>query len=307
MKSVSVACIKRTLARRPQIPAGKRNGIAVEIKITPAGEPVTVVSMRNALLMGMNPMKIVFDTPLDTRYLSDKDGVWMTDSLQELWQCDQAVGKLRGRVLIGGLGLGVATTLASYNPKVSSVRTIEKDKHIVGLIWPHLRTECSDCCVDDLYSYLAHVTPSDYDSAFLDIWRGTGEFTWKEQIVPLRRLCRNRIKKVFCWQEDEMLGQMRSALPVACSIDDMTVVNYYQPFVEYVRKKNIDRPTLPNPKTDSVVYFAAITSLKYNGGIAKYPALRAAVEHYLRPGTDRWEKDFGDAWDRLVKDKNDHH
>lgn len=301
MKSVTVACIKRTLARRPQVPASKHNGIAVKIKTTLAGEPITVVSMRNALLMGMKPMKISFDSPLDTRFLSDKNGVWMTDSLQELWQCDQAVGKLRGRVLIGGLGLGVATTLASYSPKISSICTIEKNKHIVSLVWPHLRTECGNCCIDDLYSYLAHVVPSDYDSAFLDIWRGTGEFTWKEHVVPLRRLCRNRIKKVFCWQEDEMLGQMRKALWIACCLDDMAVVNYYQPFVEYVRKNNINRPTLPNPKTDSTAYLIASTSLQHGGEICKYPALRAVTEYYLRPGTDCWEKDFGDSWDRLVK------
>lgn len=295
LKSVTRACITRTLARRPQVPACKHNGITIKISTTSAGEQITVVSWRNAILMGMQPLQIRMDVPLLTRVLSDANGVWMTDSLQELWQAEQAVSKLRGRVLIGGLGLGIATTFASYNPKVSSICTVEKDKNIVDLVQPHLATKCRNCHIDDLFLYLTHAAFG-YDSAFFDIWRGTGEYTWKEYIVPLRRLCRNRIKKVFCWQEDEMLGQMRNALPIAACLGDMSMVNYYQPLVEYVRQKNIARPELPDPKADNFAFLVAA----HSSDPSEYPALWLAVEHYCRPGTDRWEKDFGDLWDRFV-------
>src|ERR1051325_616371 len=138
MKRISSKLIVKLLQLRPQVPAGKSGDVEITHRYTEVGEPVTVVSVRNSLMMGYKPLKIRFDVPILIRSLSqESEGTWMSDQPQELWQQDMAAKRLRGNVLIGGLGLGVASEFARLNPKVTDVTTVEIKRDIFALVSPH--------------------------------------------------------------------------------------------------------------------------------------------------------------------------
>jgi hypothetical protein len=184
------------------------------------------VSARKAMMLGMQALTMHFDPPLDvTELRSRKHGLWMTTRPCELWQMRDGVAGLYGHALVGGLGLGVATTWAARRPDVSSVTTVEADPRIVDLVWPPLppprRPRTSRIVVGDLYEHLRTLSPRDgYDSAFYDIWQGTGEMTWVEHVVPLLRLSREKVECVECWLEGEMRAQIGRSCAQAFELDD---------------------------------------------------------------------------------------
>jgi len=59
------------------------------VRYAKEGEELTVVSMRNAIFMGLKPTKIILDRDVQIHKLTDQDGIWMTSLPQELEQVDQ--------------------------------------------------------------------------------------------------------------------------------------------------------------------------------------------------------------------------
>ena len=222
------ARVLRLLDRMPAIPPGKNGDVEVKVSSIKACTPVDIVSMRNAILMGKPPLRVRFQNGININLLTYQGGTWMSTYPCELWQMDDAAQVLYGRVLFGGLGLGVAPMFASYSRRVKEMVIVEKDQRIVDLVWPHLQfpehgTErCTDvaCETFDLYDYLKMIGGDAFDSAFFDIWQGTGEYTWKEHVVPLRRLARGKIKHVHCWLEAEMFGQLYTPLSFSLAMPD---------------------------------------------------------------------------------------
>lgn len=317
MREVNGRKLAELLKERPQTPDGEAGGVKVAHEILPVGKSIDVVSMRNAVLMGVKPMKVNFDEPLVIRSLTEKgQGTWMTDQPQEVWQMWDAVQGLKGRVLIGGLGLGIASTFARLVPKVKTVLTVEKNPDVFKLVAPAVvdgrqvkvaikgDARVGKVIQDDLYEYLKQMTPWAFDSAFFDTWQGTGESTWVSHVVPLRRLCRGKFapSRVKCWLEEEMHGQLFRPLSKVVSFDEsIKLPGYYQVFKDAALKRGIrgktviGRDGLMGPEAD----FALIQ--KVEGENAEDSRIQAYLRLYLTPGTDYWEQEFGGLWDELVE------
>jgi Fe-S-cluster containining protein len=101
--------------------------------------------------------------------------VWMSDGVQERLMMWEAAKRCRGRVLCGGLGLGLFPQLALSLPRVESVQVIEVDPAIIQLIehswqkkpWPRM-VDCSVTAVS-VEEYLKH-TSERYDTIYVDTW-----------------------------------------------------------------------------------------------------------------------------------------
>lgn len=294
----SSARLRSLLKNRPILEPRKSGAVEVTQEIIKQGTPITVVSVRNAILMGLKPLSVSLDADLQVDSLVYEGGTWMTTHIQELWQAAVACRNLHGRVLIGGLGLGVIAKMCSRKKIISRTTVVEIDERIVDLVWDQLHLKHGHfCVVADLYDYIKNMPVDQYDSAFFDIWQGTGEFVWREQVVPLRRLCRGKLEanQVYCWQEEEMHGQLRPALCHVCYIaPDNGMPDYYRPLAEVVRQEVHGLPTL-HPKNDPASWFVAMVESEIDDRI------RYFVEQYLLPGTDEWERMFGRLWDEYVK------
>ena len=300
----------RLLRRMPMIPPGKIEDVEVVISTIKAGVPIDLVSMRNAILMGKRPVSLRFSSDVITNALKYEGGTWMSTVPCELWQMDDAVQYLHGNTLIGGLGLGVAPTYATYNRRVKGITVVENDQRIIDLVWPNLcrmalRKEYRRVVRADLFQFLKDCQPGSYDSGFFDIWQGTGEFTWKEHVVPLRRLARGKVREVHCWLEDEMHGQLYPPLAFSLALpSDTGIPDYSRAFSDVVRPLLPDVPRLSIDDLRPGTPDAGLSLIKHREGLQTRLDVRSWVARYLDVSSNDWERVFGESWDRCVKVRN---
>lgn len=179
------------------------------------GDSLPVVGVRQGLLRGQRPCSVKLDKPLRVHVLDHLDhGCWMTDMPEELNQIGEMLYDVEpvGRVLVGGLGLGILTRTLAARVGIDAVTVVEKDADVIKLC------RVSDPKVRivhrDIMAFLAK-TKERFDCYLLDTWQGTNEGTWWSQVMPQRRIIRNRWglgPTVHCWAEDIMLGQIVTRL-----------------------------------------------------------------------------------------------
>lgn len=180
-------------------------------RIIPKGENVSIVGTRQAILRGMRPVSGTVQEPLRVHELSHADhGLWMTDLPEELNQIGELMYTVRpcGRVLVGGLGLGILAHAVSQC--ADEVVVIERDSDVISLCSRRGYTVIEA----DIGEYLRTSTER-FDFYLLDTWQGTNEGTWWSKVLPLRRAIRQKWGRkpvVHCWAEDIMQGQIFRSL-----------------------------------------------------------------------------------------------
>lgn len=197
-----------------QIPEGKKGSFEVKHKRLKKGSKVTVVSTRNAVFTGKKPSYIELKSDHYMTSLLENGKVWMTDSPQEVQQVLDLVQNIEGKVVVGGLGLGVVTQILAWKPDVETITVVEKAHELSELVWPHLTTYNASLVTQDLYKYLRE-TDETFDYGYFDIWGPTSEMELLENILPLRKLCKEKgipQDHILCWAESEMLGQVEMGL-----------------------------------------------------------------------------------------------
>lgn len=191
------------------LPEGTSGLVSVKHKILNPGEKTPIVGMRQAILRGVRPSSAVIQEPLRIHSLNHEDhGCWMTDLPEELNQIAEMLSTVDpiGRVLVGGLGLGIVASLVVQRPFVDHVTVIENDPDVIRLCARNGYTVIET----DIHEYLK-TTSDRFDCYMLDTWQGTNETTWWSEVMPLRRTIRNRWGRtpvIHCWAEDIMLGQI---------------------------------------------------------------------------------------------------
>ena len=184
-----------------------------------------IVGARQAILRGLGIVSTAVPTkPHCIHELYEEGhGLWMTDMPEELNQIHEMIHDVNpwGRVLIGGLGLGIVARLLVGRPglDLDKLTVVELSRDVIELALPSrdksLETAClrSATVCSDIRDHLAN--GKQYDYYLLDTWGGTGEATWWENVLPLRRLIRQRWgskPKIHCWAEDIMWGQVEQSL-----------------------------------------------------------------------------------------------
>jgi len=199
------------------IPEGKSGKFQIKNQAFPPGHEFNLSSDRNKILGGQNRGAIVLDKPYIISSLSETgQGVWMTNLPVEQAQHKEALIGFHGNVLVGGLGLGLAVTILSANKRVRSVTVVEKSRDVIDLVWEHLNINRFKCEIVplDLFEYLTDDNRVflDFDFGFYDIWQSDSETTFFDTVVPLRKLSRNIVKDIRCWNENVMRGQLAFSL-----------------------------------------------------------------------------------------------
>lgn len=187
-------------------------------EIIPVGGHVGIIGIRQAMLRGLRPMAgLVTEKPLRIHRLQEGNrGLWMTDLPEELNQIAEMMFTVqpRGRVLVGGLGLGIVASVVAKWPGVDEVIVIEREADVIDLCGvPRDYTIIKA----DIREYLARPSADQLrcDYYLLDTWAGTNEGTWWDEVVPLRRSIRHHWGQgptIHCWAEDIMLGQIMRSL-----------------------------------------------------------------------------------------------
>ncbi len=211
---------KRTDWRTPlDIPEGKQGDYAIEHEIVPAGKGLMLNTMRT-MMFGQGPgsREVVFDKPTRWHHLTEDGARWICDWPVEQRQHDECLKGMKGRVLVGGLGIGYAATVLYKMAWIKDVTVVEISQEVIDLVAPHTigmrgaNPNTSVVCAD-LLQFLKDYQGRPFDHAFYDVWRSDGEGTFHETVVPLHQLSRGIVKnRPVCWNEDIMRGQLAWSL-----------------------------------------------------------------------------------------------
>jgi hypothetical protein len=220
--------IRQVYAGVLDIPEGKSGDFELQHVHRQAGTVMRSGNMRT-MLYGQAGASIKFEEPTRWHQLLEDGGVWMTDDPIEQRQHDEALTDARGHVLVGGLGLGYAVVALARNRRVKSITVVEKSQDVVNLTWDATVARVKtfrptfkrlNVVVMDLFKYLKtwdavldnNTVGKPFNWAFYDIWQSDGEATFHQVVIPLRKLSRDRVGTVVCWNEDIMRGQLAMGL-----------------------------------------------------------------------------------------------
>lgn len=199
------------------IPVGKSGPSSITHRIV--AEQTPVIGMRQALMRGCRPVMLALEPglPLIIHELRERGGIWMTDLPEELHQIAVMLRQVRpyGRVLVGGLGLGLVAHYLARLLEVREITIVERSAHVIKLIKPHLPPRYRGAVVQSDIAKFLRTSGRRFDYYLLDTWQGTSESTWWDEVIPLKRIIRRRwasAPTVHCWAEDIMAGQVLEKL-----------------------------------------------------------------------------------------------
>lgn len=204
--------------------------IRIRVEEKPAGHTATTATIRTAIMGGQPMVKVRFDFETSWHVLEETEdgqawGIWMTDSPAEQMQAWALLKGMSGRVLVGGLGLGLAIRILQTRcPDVNEIVVVEKNADVINLMLrqaPWLDTV--EIINADLKQYLKMSGAGPFDWAYIDIWAPDSLMEFMETTAPIRRdlLKKGWVKtrdRIRCWNEDVMRGQMISQLASSASI-----------------------------------------------------------------------------------------
>jgi len=183
-----------------------------QVEINPfmleAFKPHPAVTWRQALLWGQSHKDVTFDYQVQCHELLIDGSRVTSDIPSEITSQYLEFKDVRGKVLVAGLGIGLCVHLMARMKKVESIVVVEKNRDVIDLVIDYLPKGVR-VVHDDIFNYLGKGR-GEFDSVYLDIWTGTGEATWVEDVVPLRRLIYRKYgrKRVRAWGETEMKTQV---------------------------------------------------------------------------------------------------
>jgi hypothetical protein len=192
-----------------------------------------VATMRHSALFGVKAVRVNFGKKVTFHELLGPKGkngegddlgrgVLTSDRPVEIYSQYIAFHKMRGHVLIGGLGLGMAAEMILNLPEVSGITVVEINKNLIELVQAQI-DERVEVVHDDLFEYLkvqARLRSKyrmPFDSAYFDIWYGTGESTWASTsaLGASTRCVGNWYRRSF--RERELRKSSRSGSRIAYS------------------------------------------------------------------------------------------
>jgi hypothetical protein len=277
----------------------------------PAGERLTLVSGRNGILMGLRPSSFVLSHPQAVHSLRGPgSGVWMTTMPSEMWQMARMAERARaaargeGYALVAGLGLGVLTNLLAAD-SVETV-TVEVTQEIIELCSPFVTPTARQGIIQaDIHGYLAsrEAREASFAVALLDTWAGTGEHTWIQEVVPMRRAARVLATRVHAWLEEEMWGQVAKFVAVLLDVDVDEMPREFQREIPGRVFWRAHPELRREPRLKAYVEGVRESRRAFEWMVeAEHenlanPQVRRAMSRFFDAGGPEWERRYGELWD----------
>jgi len=117
-----------------------------------------------------------------------------------------------GKVLIGGLGVGLALNILQRRRAIKEIVVVEISHEVISLVSSSVKTPKHKLTLSivnkNLLEFLKE-TEESFDWAFYDIWSSDGEGTFFNTVCPLFNLSKGKVKNPpINWNEDVMRGQL---------------------------------------------------------------------------------------------------
>lgn len=123
-----------------KIPPAKEGKFAIFKREIEAGKRLDmspVFGYDSALFLEKSPITVLYEGDKDPA--TDPKGVWMSDSPFEYYGMTQLAARAKpGRVLVGGLGLGILSNLLADREDITEVVVVEISPEVIKLLKPYL-------------------------------------------------------------------------------------------------------------------------------------------------------------------------
>lgn len=178
----------------------------IEVELIPAGKELRVVSQRNWLMMGYKPLKIRYDVPRLLHKLKRKKDLLMSDSPQELFLQYDAYNNAKGKILVGGLGLGLYPSMVAKKKEVTEITVVEISKDVIKLCKP--KNKKIKVVQGDIKEFIKNSNKK-FDYAYIDIHYRTGCTEYINTVLPIKKLfeAKHPNTPIEFWGEEEMKAQ----------------------------------------------------------------------------------------------------
>lgn len=185
------------------LPPGKK-GIAEVTHFTVSEQEASFTRMRAAF---GHPAEEV--DPGSYAKLCIHGSLMMTDTRFEWRSNAGAVYRAKGRVLIGGLGIGMVLAPILASPVVEEVTVVEKHQDVIDLVEPHVRKLPGGSKLKIICADILEWKPprgARWDAIYFDIWQNicTDNLPEMNRLKRRFRNCKAPGGWMGCWEEDAL-------------------------------------------------------------------------------------------------------
>lgn len=147
--------------------------------------------------------------------LTYRGGCVMSDTPMEKRTNRQFLWNAHGKVLIGGLGIGMILLAIQDKEDVEQITVIEKHAEVIEIIQKQLPLNDKVTIVHaDIFEYIPQ---SKYNTIYIDIWNCINEDVYENEMKPLIRRYRKYLvpksedeeRYIDCWCKEEAKKGMR--------------------------------------------------------------------------------------------------
>jgi hypothetical protein len=186
------------------------------------------VEHRTEAVFSVYGRTFVAEEPVRVRILFDAENrIWMSDHPQERMMMAANARVSRGRVLVGGLGLGIFPQFAQLGRwgRATQFTIVERSSEVIALTKPSLDRGLAvpfDIVQDDVEHYL-RANSSRFDTVFLDTWDSL-EPKRLPSINGLRELALDCLEdggQVLAWGYRWMIEMFASAFAGYAGLDEL--------------------------------------------------------------------------------------
>lgn len=168
------------------------------------GIPVGKTKRRRAKLSVMNEdglkSEVMFSGPVLIPVLAKGDRVWMSLTPNEIYTMRDVLEDIKGKVLVGGLGMGWLTSRLCEKSEVTKVVQVELDPGIIDFFGKPLLESHSKLSIvqGDAYQF-AEQSGDSWDAVLFDIWPYIGEATMDQRFQTMAKRFRKKGTYVWGW------------------------------------------------------------------------------------------------------------
>lgn len=122
--------------------------------------------------------------------LSDKNGVWMSDTPMETVSNQNFINKANGDVLIFGLGIGLIVFPLLNCDEIKSITIIEREKEIIDMVGQHLKSDKVTIILGDADT-MEFAKGTKFDTIYFDIWQDISSENYEHMQTLHKRYRKN--------------------------------------------------------------------------------------------------------------------
>jgi len=139
-------------------------------------------------VMGYDYAYFAYNTYITVLRFVNTKMVIMSDAPGEYFSMWEYAGRcIGGKVLLGGLGLGILTNLLSLRRDVESITVVEIEPEVIRMVKPYLNNYIPINIIEgDIFDVFPKLENEEFDSVIVDIWNDPNE---EESFEDVRLMC----------------------------------------------------------------------------------------------------------------------